>query len=402
MRKTKKIAAVFLSVVLALGLAAGTDATAIEAEAADISIKSVTELFAESNLYDPETDTNEVQIEVGNSFYMGDLVLAGVKYTNGQKFTHYLTGMDATYESSNNEVCTVSKTGLVTPKSVGRSKVTVKCKKKKLKVTVEVVEKGSFKSPGKTEDKNAKKIAKYVKSYKGTFNEKNAKKMISTAKKCKNILEDYYYLDYNTKRMSMETGFGADKVSGGYYQGNNKLLYPGCLHYHVMDADIAASIYIKYNPFERHTANPVTIVSAAASAGTNGVEITLNRSITDLEYTMLSYSGDIIADGKPMVMIFTVASDEPSYAILGTGSIKKGSNKVLATADYAFDKAFEYYIPEEPDASEEKLSTAKKLTTFRKGVTYTFYTGVSFDENGNLTYNAKDKSWTDNYSFAVQ
>ena len=396
--------AISLAIAAVMTLSAvAISAQCTEAQGKSITIKSVNSLMVETALYDDASSSNILKVEAGNSFYMGDLIQAGVRYSNGIDFARYLTGLDAVYKSSNENVCSIDeKTGMVTPEEKGTAKITVKYKKKSAKVTVKVVKKGSFGSMNAKIEKHAKKITKNSKVYTGTFTKNNARKMIKAAKKCKNTVMPYYFKDYNKARYAIESGFGADKVAGGNYAQNNKLIYPGCLHYHAMDSNISAEIYVKYNPFFRHTQDPAIIQSVSANADSSQANITLNRSITELEYLMLSYSGDVINDGKPEVSFYTICSDEPEYFTVTEGAIQKNSNSVIATLSYANDKKFTNYIPGDTSADADNQQMAKKLTTFQKGVTYSFYTNVSFDESGKITYDPKDKSWTNNYQFTIK
>lgn len=398
----RKMTLLALAATLVLGTVGAGTQTA-EAKSKAVTVKSVDSLTPETVLYDAKSDTNILRVEAGNAFYMGDLIQAGITYSNGLSSTSYLTGMDATYTSSDETVCSVNeKTGLVTPESKGTAKIRAKYKKQTADITVKVAAKGSFKCPGAKTREAAKKLAAYSKVYTGTFNKKNAKKMLKAALKCKDIVTPYYYKDYTAARFAVETGFGADTKKGQAVQ-NNKLLYPGCVHYHAMDTNLNTEIYIKYNPFGRHTANPATIQSVSAAVGSSQATITLSRKVTALEYLMLRYGGDFLEDGKPMVGIYTACSDEPNYCMWTEGPVPKDSNQITVTMKYAADnKDFNIYSPDDTTATAANQQLAKKLTTFRKGITYLFCTDAGFDDNGTLTYEAKENSWTDNYRWTVQ
>ena|GEM_PF-5844757 len=363
--------------------------------------KKCTSLSAESNIYDMDKDEYLLQVEAGNSFYIGDLVSAGIKYSNGQEFARCVTGLDATYKTSDASVAAVSKTGYVTPKATGTAKITVKYMKKSLPVKVKVVKKGSFKRLAKV-NKNDKKLAKITKSFKGVFNEKNAAKMIKTVKKGKAIVEPYYFKDYNAARISMESGFGADSVGDGYYNANNKLIYTGCLHFTAMDNILSNEIYMKYNPFYRHTANPVTIKSIAATKDSSKATITLSREITALEYQMLTYAAELKMSNKPYVGTYIVADDMPKYLTWIQGEIKKNSDTIEVELVSAIDNEYNSYYPDNIEATAAVNATTEKLMKFRSGVTYSFYTSTYFNEDGSVSYADKDESWTDNYQLKVE
>ena len=395
----KTVAAV-LSVAMAFGLcgAAGNDVAVAEAAGSVPTIKSCDYLMPEVSLFDMSTDKDRyvLQVEAGNKFYMGDIVSASVTMSNDLSGSYYLISLPATYKSSKTSVCAVNKkTGLVNPRKKGTATITVKYKKQTAKVIVKVVKKGSFKKNSKIQ-KVAKKIDKYSKVYTGTFDESNAEKMIAAAKKCKKVLEPYIYMDYNAKRYAAEFGFGATKdPESGYYNQNNKLLYPGCAHYHAMESNIGSDIYTKYNPFYSHTVDPVSIKSVTATKGTAKATITLSRSITDLEYTMLSYSSDYISNGVPSVMFYMGNSVNSKYALYADGPITAGSDKIEITLTSAFDKDYNYL--------DSTSADGKKLLTFQSGATYIFYTSFLFDDSGNVTADTNAaESWAGNYKFTVK
>lgn len=401
MNVAKKFMAFALAAAMTVS-GCGLGGSVAEAKSKVPEVKSAISLMAEPNLYNINDDTVAMKVEAGSRFYIGDLVSAYVKYTNGEEWSRYLTGLDATYKSSKTSVCAVEKkTGYVTPKKAGSAKITIKYKKLSMPITVKVVKKGSFKH-NKTVAKKEAKLKKYSKGFDGTFDMDNAKKMVQAAKNGRKVVEPFYYKDYNATRFGVETGFGAKKDSDGYYTTTNELIYPWCAHFRAMDSIITGDFYIKYDPFRRHSVDPVTITSATAVAGSTDVELTLSRKITDLEYYILSYTGDYRENGKPMAMFYTISDSDKGYFMTTVGAIKKDSDKITATLKYAYDKDFNLYYPEDTEATASKKQLTKKLTTFRSKVKYHFYTNYSIDENGNGTYTEKDKSWTDNYELVVE
>lgn len=409
----KKLLSVALAATL-LFTSGGMGANTSVAKSSIPTEKKVTGLSFEYQLYDMDTDKYVMQVEAGNKFYFGDVVSAGIKYSNGLEYNRYLTGLNATYKSSKTSVAAIDKkTGMVTPKKKGTTKLTVTYKKQKATLTLKVVAKNSFERTSSDVKKLNKKLASYSKSFKGVFNEKNAAKMIKAAKKCKNLVDPFNVTDssdpseiYSEGERYMATyGFGV--VEETYEDGNtyatqtNELIYPGIAHYHAMDQTIYSEIYIKYNPFVRTSANPVTIKKATATAGDSKAVLTLSRKITALEYTMLSYAGDYLANDKPYVYFYVVNSDMPDYMVWTDGAVKKNSNKITVTMGTAYDKDGNYYSADYSTTTADK-EIAKKLSTFRSGVSYTFYKDASFAEDGTFSYANKKNSWTNNYTLTME
>ena len=407
----KKTFSLLLAAAL-LVTSGGTGVSSAEAKSSIPTEKKVTGLSLEYQLYDMETDKYVMQVEAGSKFYLGDVVSANIKYSNGMEYNRYLTGLGATYKSSNSSVAAINKkTGMVTPKKKGSTKLSATYKKQKVSLTLKVVAKNSFDRSNSDVKALNKKLASYSKSFKGVFNEKNAAKMIKAAKKCKNLVDPFnitYRSDdskvySDAERYMATSGFGVSEETDGnaFTSQTNELVYPGIAHYHAMDQIISVEVYVKYNPFVRTSANPVTIKKATATAGSKEATLTLSRKITALEYTMLTYCGDTLYNNKPYVSFYTVASDLPDYIAWTDGPIKKNSNKITVSLSTAYDKDGNYYSTEySTTAADKELAT--KLSAFRSGVTYTFYTGATFNEDGTLSYDAKKNTWTNNYKLTVE
>ncbi len=193
MKKSLKMRlAVFLSILMVLPAVI----TILPTAATDVSASSSKPFL--SWCWGDDDTYSTIQIEKGQSFYIGDYGHIYISQPSGLPVFGSFSMFQCSYSSSKKSVATVNRKGLVSTKKTGTTTLTLKYSGQKLTVKLQVVAAGSFKKPGSfsRQKKDAASLAKKTPS---RITTKNGFSLIKQLRKYEKAIDeratDSLYID---------------------------------------------------------------------------------------------------------------------------------------------------------------------------------------------------------------
>lgn len=322
MRKFMKVRlAVFLAIMMILpSIVAILPMTATEVSAANSTM--LMEWYMIGTY--PSKNSN-IEVEVGQEFYIGDYVLINTYEKNSSYNTASMT--NATYTSSKKTVATVNDAGYFIAKNPGTTTITVEYKGKKIDRKIKVVSAGEFgvsekisgmqewavnisnNIPSKVTSKNVYELQKMMEDYRA-YMEKSKNNTLNVSKDG--------VLNSNAATEDLSLTYKAAI-------GDKKLVVPQLGRYNTLDwmLHIFAS---KNNPTSTRSAKVIKIKSASATTKVITVKLTAKLSQTQVLASRISeYFEQPKNLNKAYVEVVLYDTKSGSY-LTGKGEIKKGSN----------------------------------------------------------------------------
>lgn len=332
MRKQMKIR---LAVFLVLMMVLPSIVSVLPMTATEVSAASGDIIYVNWNYQWGYQNSDVVQVEKGQKFYVGDYVTIS-EYAKSGKFKSYKVAslLKATYTSSKKSVATVDKKGYLTTKGTGTTTITVKYKGKKVSRKLKVVPTGDF---GYGDDLAAiqKKAEELATKIPKKVTAKNGFSIIKLKTDYEEFLQNSENSVYGINANGMILNYA---VSGT----TRELVVPQASRYNVIDR-MLGEYASKNSPTSTRSSKVLKIKSA--SAKTNQITIKLKNKVSaeQLLAAKCSYTswGQPKGSNKAYIYVYFHDSAQKTY-YYGKGELVKGS-KVIKVTPYKYSsKTYKY------------------------------------------------------------
>lgn len=294
-----------------------------------------------------KTDQTSLEVEVNQSFYIGDLLN---KYVPEDGWTYYgLTGTKGMtfYTSDAKTVSINKKTGYVKTRKTGTAKITVKYKGEKYVCNLTVVARGRLGS--RTAFRKVNQYAKQLFEKRKT--KVTSKNIVALMKLCRNYQEAYKAAEENGVLTHVMDGVecGVRKKNGKY-----QLVVPLAMQCRSQEGILAK--VEKYLILDDDLLSEFKIRSASVSASRKTVKIKLKKKVTAHQLARLQYSNYLeVHEGYPdarysrtkgyftaWVEFVNQYQDVQSYGVMCIAA--KGSDTLTVKMGDPLEQGIEYTI----------------------------------------------------------
>ncbi len=321
MNNFKRRVAICMSFILAfVGCLVTLPGSRVEA-LADVS-KS---MYFDNNLRNYMTDTNEMQVEAGQTVQLGGYIkYYYYNFDTSYYLNKYLIQLSGdTYTSSVPSVAAIdTKTGKLVTKKAGTTVVTVKYKGLEEKITIIVKSKGSL-GTGKSKYKNLNKYSLRLLS-------ENPLKI--TSKNRYDINNNKYLLSQQLDKFTSisDRGF-ANQKKNGMVSTTNALVLPNMYVYAIAN-DTISEYADKYTPIGTRASKAFKIKTASGKGDT--IKVTLTKSVTATQIFAINKSTNWdteTLDTKQAGFAVYVQDIKTGHKYYGIATVTKGSKNMTIT-----------------------------------------------------------------------